>query len=253
MERQKLIRISSRDRNNYQSTTSSKFNVSMGQDGHISNAIALQIKEVQFLNTAYNVSKYNNTFYYHSGAVEYSITVPIGQYILADFITAFDAALLAHLPSITMSTTLSNVTKKLNFNCTPAITFYEIRPNGIKNPMADILGLETSSAIATGNHTAGGVHDLSGLNSLYILSPQLSSDSIISSNNAIRLNVLDIVPVTSGFSDLISHEPDNSDIFQFSDGLNKNLSTVDIELRDTDNHPVDLNGGHIDIICKLFY
>lgn len=245
----KLIQINSKDRISPNTTTASDFSVNLGADHRITSVKAVSVKEVQFVNSFYNINQSNNKLYYTQGGIEDFIEVSPGQYNLEQITTALISSFGGK--SITFSLTQNDLTTKLSFTTDVAVGFNKALLNGSKNPMSRALGISNTVTIENSSYTCDSLPDLSGVKSVYVISKQLSSASFISSG---RLgSVLDVVPVNVEFGSVVLHSGEgNTDNHVYSTELHNNLSVIDIELRDEDNNLLDTNGHEIVIILKIY-
>lgn len=254
--REKIIQINSHDRVN-PASTQARFSVSLGSDEHVNSVRAIAIKDLQCVNSFYNVETYNNTWYYDVGAGELSIVIPRGQYTITEYIAATIAQFLA--AGITATAVDTPLTHKLAFTFSPSISIFRNRSNGELNPIHRVVGIRSGvGGVATpvAAYTAEAMHDLSGVKSIYILSNILAGGYAITSRNAgSKMALLDTLPVRTAFGGIIHHEDINFEVdsITFDGVLQNNLSSIDIELRDSENNLLDTNGLDVVLLLKVFY
>jgi len=255
--REKLLQINSHDRVN-KSSTQASFSVSLGKDEHINSVRGICVKDVQMINSFYNINKNNNTFYYDRGVEfpEQVIVLEPGQYNITSFIDAMVAAFLAN--GIPMLLVDNPLTHKLEFSSFPAISYYKTLADGSLNPMHKVLGIRVGKGRLNiqETYTAEGLHDLSGLKSIYILSDTLSGGYCnCSRDGGSRMSLLDVIPVKQPFGGIIHRNPGSFEVDtrSYDNILSNNLSSISIELRDSENNLLDTNGTDIVIVLKIFY
>ena len=256
MSREKVIQINSHDRVNLASSQA-KFSVSLGKDEHVNSVRAIGIKDLQCVNSFYNVETYNNTWYYDVGGGELSIVIPRGQYNITEFNAAVVTQFLA--AGITATVVDTPLTHKLAFTFAASISIFRNRSNGELNPIHRLVGIRSGVggvAVPVASYTGEAVHDLSGVKSIYILSNVLAGGYCFTSRNSgSKMALLDTLPVKVAFGGVIHHEDANFEVdsITYDNTLQNNLSTIDIELRDSENNLLDTNGLAVVILVKVFY
>ena len=256
-QRQRLIQINSKDRINPQNTTSSSFTINLGNDEKINSVRGIAIKEVEFVNSYFNLEYYNNTFFFHTGAGEQSITVTIGQYTITTLIAEIIAKLALLGVPITATIIKNSLTHKLTWNVNVAMRFYEYKvSDGEKNPIAEVLGIVGDTNVPVLSFNSGGIPDLCGVKSVYIISRELAGGSCVSSREGGRkVSLVDVIPVNAGFLEVnySVNSDSETDNHVYDDVIQNNLSTISIELRDSDNNLLNSNGHNFNMIIKIFY
>lgn len=244
MEHQ-LVRISSRDRTRSTDSTTD-FTVSLGNVG-IQNVSSLVVKQASFANVFYNVNEYNRTFTYNIASAPTSVTIPVGQYTLSDFLTAFETATSA----LTMTATQDATTLKIDFASTTAIEYLPIG----NNPMAELLGITTGSGADVTTFTSEGLPSLEGEKNAFIKSLQLSQSNLMDSD-AKHDNTLVVVPINVGFGSIqhyVSQHSAIDDVDSPSSIHGNNIQEIGIRLTDDQDRTLDLNGHHLTIILKAYF
>lgn len=252
MERHKLLRISSQDRDN-KSDSTSDFNVTISNKIELQHVKKIVVKQVSIPNTSYNIASDNNTFGYKIGAgpTLYTFTVPIGQYTIATLQTAVIAAFAAEAAPIVMTITLSALTGKLSWVSDTSIMWLN---ESDSSPLGEAMGITTSSTTASTTHTSASTPNLAGHNTLYIESSNMAKANLIRTNGQMS-NVLCCIPITVEYGAIehyLSPHPELDDIISSSSSGN-NKQEIDIKIVSRDGHTVDLNGHHITLILKIYY
>jgi hypothetical protein len=218
---------------------------------------AIAIKSLQCQNTFYNITIWNNTWYYDLGGAELSVSITPGQYNTSSFIAALTSAFLA--AGVTATITTDSITQLFEMTFLPPISIFRKRSNGELNPIHRVVGIRSGEGGVTtpvGLYTAEAIRDLSGLKSIYILSNVCAGGNAITSRNGgSRMALLDVLPVRVPFGGTIHEEARNfeTDLLSYDRVLQNNLSTIDIELRDSENNPLDSNGSDIVVVLKVWY
>lgn len=243
----KLLRISSRDRNNLADSTSN-FYVNVNNVKPLQIAKAVIVKQVTLPNTMYNIDENNRSFTYNIASSPTTVQIAVGQYNTTTLISALQTAASAVGLAITQNAT----TLKLEFTNTTNIEYLDIS----ENPMAEVLGIEygqgSGSDVASFNAT--GLPDLAGIKNVFVESQALGEDNLIQSNSKTK-NIIAIIPIDTAFGGYQQYLTPHAEI---DDNDNRthgghNKQTIDITLRDSRNNIIDLNGHHIEIVLKIYY
>lgn len=246
----KLLRISSRDRDNKDNSSTNDFSITLNNIESIHNLKSVIVKHITFTNAFYNINSKNNTFTYKIAGVPTSVSIAVGNYNSSSLITALDTALAA----VGSGTTINTTTAKFTFTTTTNIEYLDIS----ENPMAEILGIERGGGSGgdVASFTPSGVVSLEGLRNLYIRSSNLSFGNLVNSNQNINHDVISIVPITvpfGGIQQYISNHTEIDDIDSLSQSSGKNIQKLNIKLTDYDGDLLDLNGAHITLVLKVYY
>jgi len=252
----KLIQINSADRNRV-SDTRTNFTVDLGSDFKVSNVKSIAFKDIQFINSFYNVDTYNNQLFFHTGAGEVSITLAIGQYTLSQLIAATITAFAALGAPIVLTLIQDPITKKLDWTTDVAVRYYEYKlSDGALNPAANVFGIIGDSGATALTYLSAGLPDIGGVKVVNIISPELAANSCVSSRGAGRnINLAHSVPMISEFGVLIAHESSDfeTDGHRYDENSTNNLNSVHIELRDENNNLLNSNGNDIVMTFKVYY
>ena len=245
--RHKLLRISSRDRDEKKSSTSD-FTVNLNNVFDLQRVRSIVVKYVTIPCSWYNITSTNNTFSYKIATAVSSFTIAEGQYSITTLIAAMVAAGASRGLGITQST----LTGKLAFTSTTAIEYLDER----LNVMAEVLGIlyAGGSGADVTSFTAGGVPSLSSVHNVFIESTALGDSNLVRTTGQAR-NTLAIVPitVTYGFTEqYVSQHTDIDDVDNVSAG-GRNIQHIDIKATDHNGAVLDLHGQHVSIILKLYY
>lgn len=243
----KLLRISSRDRDNLSDSTSN-FYVNVNNVKSLQTSKAVIVKQITLPNTMYNIDENNRSFTYSIGLSPTTIQIDVGQYNIDSLIIALQSAGI----NIGLEITQNERSKKLQFTTTTPIQYLDIS----FNPMAEVLGIDfgkgTDSDVNSFDATA--LPNLAGIKNVFIESQALGEDNLIQSNSKIK-NIIAIIPITTIFGGYEQYLTPHAEI---DDNDNKahgghNKQTIDITLRDSRNNIIDLNGHHIEIVLKIYY
>ena len=149
------------------------------------------------------------------------------------------------------------LTHVLEFTFSPPIFVYKDRDAGsvpALNPIHRVIGLRDNSITAQIGEKMDASHDLSGVKSIYVMSSVLAGGSCVSSRDGGRkLALLDVIPVTVAYGGVIHNDEIHglADSHEYDNVLSNNLSSVDIQIRDSENNLLDTNGLDIVIVLKI--
>lgn len=249
MSQHNLLRISSKDRDPALSRSPSDFTISFGNSPGVQSVKRVVVKQISIPNTVYNINPNNNQFQYKTATSITIVTVPVGQYSISQFKTAFESA----LSGVGMTIDLNNITKKYEFATTTPIEYLSLAEG---NLMGDVLGIQTGSGADVGTFSANGLPNLSGLNEVYIQSNKLADNSNMISSANQATPVIACVPLTSefgGYTHYLSSHDILDEVQYASQRLGKNLQQIDIKIVDRDGNIVDLHGLEFEMVLKMFY
>ena len=231
------------------SNSSSDFTISIGQSISIKQMV---IQSVTFPNTVYNITDKNNVggLEYNTGT--YNITIPIGQYNLAEFIVALQTALtVIDIGSVVSQNPL---TQKLEFTFSMPARF----TCDIFSPLSKVIGVSAFNkthypTVASASFSALALPDLSGTRNFYICSRTLGqgTNSILQSGN--NLPLLLNLQNTAGFGDINYWQNNETRLSLKSYKQYQNAQFIDVQVRDIDGVIVDLNGAEWGMTMLIYY
>lgn len=231
------------------SYSSSNFTISIGQSISIKQMV---IQSISLPNTVYNITAQNNVGSLEYNLGTYNITIPIGQYNLAEFIVA----LQDELTTIDIGSSVSQnpLTQKLEFTFSLSARFV----CDSFNPLSKVIGVSTFNQmyypmVASSSFSASALPDLSGTRNFYICSRTLGqgTNSILQSgdNLPLLLNLQNSV----GFGDINYWQNNETRLSLKSYKQYQNAQFIDIQVRDIDGVIVDLNGAEWGMTMLIYY
>ena len=190
----------------------------------------IQLNSFKFTNAFYNISNYNNMFYYSLSSninTILTIVIPIGQYTILNLISTLNTSLSSNIVL-----TYSNTTFKITFS---SATYTFIIRAG-QNDCLNVLGLLTSS-IQSNTTSSTKLINLSGVQVVYLslTNIKLSSNSSKSSTTS---NILESINVDSLIGNTQSYYNPTNSRYKISDNY---LNFIDIKLFDEYNRLLDFN------------
>ena len=241
----KLIRIDSRDRSSSSISTS---NFTVNLDDYFLNQIRIvRVMAIEFPNTAYNITIYNNQLTYDTGAGDATVTVPVGQYSVTSFLDELILQFAAEAPPQTLTYTIDPETFKIELTFTNAM----ILRGTAESTMEELIGLGQNDTASLLVHTMPNIYNFSGLQKLYVASNTLSQATELTSSNKKHYNVFTYANVDVPFGSICHRsisELHTSDSVMLS--VPTNMSSIDIQLYNQHMEPVDLNGSHFHLLVK---
>jgi len=182
----------------------------------------------------YNIETTNNVFNYKVNSINYSITVPIGNYNYSTLVTAMTTLFSAN--SHTMTFSLNKASNILTMTLTAGGTWNTIDVSSIYYVLG--FNANTTYNIISNTITFPNLFNLLGQKKIKIYSNNISIDSYDSVNKSTS-NLLSTISVSQpGFSMIVYQNVDGL----YSRMRNHYLSTIDISIRDELNNLYNFNG-----------
>lgn len=231
--------ITSADRINPSSTTSSDFLFSFSEDVRRINKLRVECISIPY--SFYAITSVNNTLVLNNGAT--SISIPEGNYSVNTIITVLQTALLAAFPAANPSVNWSTTTLKLSITMTSSFTVNSITAQPTST-LAPLLGF-TSNATGT-TVTGASVMNIRGPSFLFIKSLYLSkllraSIKVGDNRGSVLANTFLPVPINVLFGQYITLFP--GQVIEFTNPVTISKSdNIDLQICTIDGTLVNLNG-----------
>jgi hypothetical protein len=244
----RLVRLNSRDSS--LESNSPFYYIFRINDNDLNQIKRVVLKTAIIPNTQYNINQYNNVFDLNSAlSGNVNVTIPIGQYTTSTLITEINALVQPTLPSFVLSQDL--LTQKLNFFNGLDVIDILTKKNNPLNTIADVIGIKADQSGTT--FLADSLPCLTGLQHIYIGSQALSNSSAMITNDRAKINVFADLPVDVDFGKNQTLENSDNTSLNYSDFHSyKNLSSIDIELTDEHDNPIELNGKNFVLVFRVF-
>lgn len=233
------------------SRSTTDFTYSIGQSLEVS---AVAIKSISIPNLQYNINSRNNTLLVFYSGSSATITLPEGQYDLDTFIASLQA-LIATTVGDTLTITQNVLTSKLNIimNTVPI----KISTDPILSPLAKVVGLGDTSGstfptVAELSLTCPNLPNLGGLKNYYVTSRVLSQGYNGVFKGGDQIPLLMNVPVTVAYGVVEHYEPQDIHLNLKKFVRKQNIQWIDIKIFDEDLNVINLNGGDIEIVLKIY-
>jgi len=191
------------------------------------------VQSAQIPASFYAITAINNTFNYTVNTIAYNIQVTPGNYNFNTLVTAMTTAFTVNAHTFTF--VLNRASNILTMTLSSG-TWNNILPSSI----GVVLGFSptTTYTIVANTITYSNLFDVMGPKKLKIFSSNMAIDSYDSINNS-TTNLIETISVNvPGFSLILYQNIDGT----YGHLRTHYLSTVDIQITDENNNPIDFNG-----------
>lgn len=227
--------ISSRDRDaNSLSTTNFKVYLTVPIDRKFTQG---SVRKVTIPYTIYTINSNNNKLYWvDSDATVITTTITNGNYDQNTLAAAIAAQMNIDKHSAnTYTCTVNSTTAKITI--TNNTSNFQLTTTNTTSAIWDTIGFTTSSdKTGSTSYTGTNVYNLQPTSMFYICSTLSgSNDSLILSGD---FPVINSIPVSANFGDIVTYTADTDDTFN----INNTNTILQFELRDEKYNIIDLNG-----------
>ena len=270
MSSEKLIIISSEDKDVQSSNSNSDFVVNLKEKYYTQNVLKVLVKEVTVPNVFPNIrgsdygTSQNNIIRFLEGAVQRTAVIPEGQYIISaitaappdpwDFVAQLNILINAETATSVVDVTYNELTNKLEFEVTAGadVTF---QTKSDVSLISDVLGLTENLFVPSGLGSplpAQGTVQLSGYQNVYIHSKEIADTHAIDGDFGL-ISVLE--PVSLADTEYNSYAYKKNDDDELSLVLYeqpRNLSRIRLTLRDNKGNILPVGTAKINIVLKAY-
>lgn len=235
--------INSKDREDYDITTSSEFTVNL-QNPINFDILAYGLESCCIPKTSYNISNGEIQATMSAGLKIYNITP--GNYKISDLLDAISTAL-----SVDDPTTVTYNTQTMKVIFTSTFAGFVLNPNQVNLPLLEQLGfLNNLSYTSTlGVLTAPKVFDLSGIKNVYIKVSQLTEYMRDTKNLSSNFKVDYGCPYGSII--YFANESKYLQYYTTAQNHTRRTSKFDVRLVDEKGNNVDLNGSDWSFVLRF--
>lgn len=241
---QKLIRITSDDRDKSLYPNTNKFSVKFDSVDALQRVYAIVVKHVSFTNTFYNMKNDTLTLEYQGNTLNLFITdIQWSIYQLLDHINQAGSWPSSH------NWTYDEERNKIFVT---ADATHNIKITG--GTLVDKLGLEVQTTAQVVSFYGTNQINLSGVQHVFVYSRTLGSgNNMIKSVDDQDNSCLIMVPCDIPFGDVKHYETnhDNLDVVNFNQDIN--ISDIDIELQDGKGNVLDTSNHNVSLILKIIH
>ena len=243
--KQKLIRISSRDREDKTSGTST-FSITYDNETDLQKVYSVIVKHVSFTNTFYNMN--NDSIVINYNGSDFTVTISGIQYTVYDVLDFINDTV--PFPSS------HNWTYDPQLNKIKVIADATHNIQIVGGSLADKLGLVAQDVAQTNDFFGMYQVNLAGIQHVFVHSPQCSNGTnmIKGGVNTKTMDCLIMVPNDVPFGSVKHYETNHSDLDVVNFGAAINLQRITVSLKDGAGNLLDTSNHEVDIILKvLFY
>ncbi len=202
--------------------------------------LTISVHSAEIPYSFYNVSENYNTIYYSVLSVNYTMTIPEGNYNANTFITQFNNEFLSGGHGKTATLSISSSTGK--FQLTPSDDTFDIIIYNTTTTAQRILGMKNQDKTFSYNSGSGTSFDypanLLGIQKIKIFSKALSCENLTSHHLGTN-EMIDAISVNAVPFELISYSNTNA---KESHMKSTEVQQIDITLKDEYNNEIDFNG-----------
>jgi len=241
----RIVLINSKDR--LDGGTTYDFRVNGPRD--LVNPAYYCLHSVSLMNTFYNITAKNNTFSIKVGSTTINSTIDPRYYTVDTLVSILNTKVnenlaLNGIPGnlflITYDSTAYKIT--LSIDITRSFTL-------IPSPLAKNLGFKLDNYPTTTSLVADSLIDLTPINRIFIHSNIAQTNASSSSNKTASL--MAVIPNNSGFGESITVITQNEALNLYR--CSRDLSTISVSLRDSDNTLLDNNGLDWSLSIIVYY
>ena len=270
MSSEKLIIISSEDKDNDSSTSNSDFVVNLKEKYYTQNVLKTLVKEATVPNVFPNIrgqdygTSQNNIIRFLEGGVQRATFLPEGQYIISaitatppdpwDFVAQLNILINAETATSVVVVTYNELTNKLEFEVTagPNVTF-QTKADG--SSISDVLGLTNSLFVPSGLGAplpAQGTVQLSGYQNVYLHSKEIADTNAIDGDFGL-ISVVEPISLADTEYNSYAYKQNNDDeLAQILYEQPRNLSRIRITLRDNLGNVLPIGTAKINLVLKAY-
>lgn len=238
--KQLILKVTSSEKN-AQSVSNSNFTVNFN-DIRLLNVTSVILKSFTCDNNFYNINQNNNVLNYVENGVDATLTVPPGQYTVDQLIAYLQGTWgLNQNGTITIHPNSKMLIWGADFN----IVILQ------SSTILNVLGLPSAGISTTSPYSSTELPRLGVHKNIYIRSNTLSDRNLIGATNI--QNIYAVIPNESRFGFPVAYNTTHHDIDVVNYGVTKNIQSIDVGLVDILNNPLEINGGAVTMILKVFY
>lgn len=273
MSLEKLIVISSEDKDNASSNSNSDFIVNLRESYYTQNILKVLVKECSVPNVFPNIrgadygTSRNNVFACSTGAGPLSVIVPEGQYLLGsvtpslDFVTVLTNEINTIIAPTTIAITYNELTNKLIFTATGSnLTIYgsnsvpPLSVLGSKELINDAIGIG-ANGLSLVNGVAKSAPfqvDLSGYQNVYLHSKDIALSHAIDGDFGLISMVTPVNLSDAPYGSYAYRKNDDDELSQISYDDVRNLKRIRLVLRDNKGNILPIGTHKISLTLLAF-
>ena len=257
MATERLILITSNDKNVSESSSNSDFVIYLKETYNTQNIIRVLVKDISVPNVFYNIrdgtngSQNNEFVFLETGEVDEFIILPQGQYTTATLMSALQTAMNTVLVSGTVAITQDPLTQKIVFTFTGTTAIiYNVEDESL---LSGPLGITTTTPAPSAVITADALPSLNGIEVVYIHSKEIALNRSIDGGFGLISAFEDVSFNNVPFGAYAYRQNNDDELAQFTYDQPANLSRITIVLRDDKGNVLDIGTQNMTIVLKAFY
>jgi hypothetical protein len=252
---EKLIVISSNDKDINESKTNSNFIVNLKETYNTQQIKRILVHSILVPNVFYNIrdgnGSINNVFkFLENGQTAVTFSIPAGVYSLSEYMTELQTQINTALVTGSVVVSQNTVSKKINFLFTgTSVIIYNFDDGNLN---ANVAGFYTTTADLA-NITADSLPDLSGINMVYVQSREVAESHGIDGDYGL-INLVDSVSFHNVPFGSFAYKQNNDDSLALIEyDIPRNLKRISIRLRDDQGNNLNIGTSDMTIILKAFF
>ena len=264
MSLEKLVTISSSDKNNDLSVNNSDFTVTLNERNLSQGVNRVLIKECTVPNVFPNVrgtdygTNRNNRFFINQGGFDTGFTIPEGQYVIStigtpppnDLLTVLENLINPVITPETVTITIDPITNKLNFLFSSANFDFSNSEDSLLN---NSLGIKGPLGALGASLTAQSIPDLSGLKNVYIHSKDIADLNGVDAGFGLISLAEPISLADTPYGSYAYKQNNDDELASIVFEQPRNLSTIRIILRDEKGNKLDIGTHCLNIVFKSYF
>ena len=218
-------------------------------------------KSVSFENNAYNIytsGAFKNNVFSWSILVGGSFTheIPVAGFYTAQQLIdilkpIIQATMVAVDAGAVLTMEIGDFSKKIEYSTNTNLVGLIL--DGGDSLNAVLGNLTTTSAIITGfPYTSETLPTLGGLQNVYVHSTTIAEGNLVD-GDVENHDVIAEVPVDAPYGARVNYESRDDELDSVNYDSLRNFDSINISLRDIDNNEIELNGGNVIIVLKIYY
>lgn len=223
-------------------------------------------KSVSFENNAYNIYTSgpfkNNVFNWDvddSGTITLeSYTVPTAGYYTAQQLInilqpLIEASLQVVVPGITLLMEIGTFSKKIEYTLSGLGVELILGGTAGIGSLNEVLGNNVDSGnIGITVYISDSLPDLAGLQNIYVHSTTMAEGNLVD-GDVENHDIIAEVPVDAPYGSRVNYESRDDELDSINYDSVRNFDSIKVELVDINNNVIELNGGNVIIVLKIYY
>ena len=249
------------------STQPAKFVNNLARMTETNRIIRAVVKSVAFDNNAYNIYTSgplkNNVFNwdveYGASTVNHSYSVAQdGFYTYQELIDllkpVIEASLQVIIPAINLTMELGTISKKIEYSLDSVGVWLVLGGQQGIAGLNKVLGnnVDSGQILFPNTYISDSLPSLAGLQNVYVHSTTVGEGNLVDGDVENHDTIAE-VPVNVPFGSRVYYESMDDELDSVNYPSLRNFDNIEISLRDLNNNQIELNGGVVVVVLKLYY